>query len=405
LAAGLTTAAIALLILVPAAGISSLAVVEGSALLTQLDASTLKERLATLRRNLDLEVPQAEEIRETESLLNELLSGAAPQPSAVAAFRGRVERLLQRLKEAEATGDGKTRSVQAEAESLRAALQQLTADTPGSLQFEGTLQGAVRDFRDLKMVLFGGPYKAWLVDLANPSDRQIRDWSGQVFSRVRTWLLSVGGATTAFAGNLFLGIFIMLVGTYFFLADGPEMIQALMRLSPLDNRYEQELLEEFGRISRAVVLATVLAALAQGLLAGIGYWLVGLDYALLLTLLSIVAALIPFFGASIIWFPAAAWLLLYEGRPWAAGFLVVYGVGVVSMVDNLIKPAVLHGRSHLHPLLAFLSVLGGLQALGPIGILVGPMVVAFLQTLLNILHRELAAMDSAGVSPAKPSGT
>jgi len=67
---------------------------------------------------------------------------------------------------------------------------------------------------------------------------------------------------------------------------------------------------------------------------------------------------------------------------------------VVSSIDNLIKPLVLHGKSRLHPLLALLSVLGGVNALGPIGILVGPMTVAFLQTLLNILHRELSQFDS-----------
>ena len=63
------------------------------------------------------------------------------------------------------------------------------------------------------------------------------------------------------------------------------------------------------------------------------------------------------------------------------------------MADNLIKPYVLHGQSKLHPLLALLSVLGGVQALGPIGILVGPMVVSFLQALLNILHQELRNLD------------
>ena len=65
------------------------------------------------------------------------------------------------------------------------------------------------------------------------------------------------------------------------------------------------------------------------------------------------------------------------------------------MVDNLVKPLVLHGRSNLHPLLALLSVLGGVQALGPIGIFVGPMVVAFLQTLLNMVHAELNSMAKA----------
>jgi predicted PurR-regulated permease PerM len=84
---------------------------------------------------------------------------------------------------------------------------------------------------------------------------------------------------------------------------------------------------------------------------------------------------------------------VYEERTWPAILLAVYGAAIVSTADNFIKPWVLQGRSKLHPLLALLSVLGGVQTLGPIGILVGPMIVVFLQTLLNILHRELTALD------------
>jgi predicted PurR-regulated permease PerM len=103
-------------------------------------------------------------------------------------------------------------------------------------------------------------------------------------------------------------------------------------------------------------------------------------------------ALVPFVGAAVVWVPCAAWLYFYEGRTGAAIFLAAWGLLVVSMADNLIKPWVLKGQSNLHPLLAFLSVLGGASALGPIGILIGPLVVAFLQALLNILQHELAVM-------------
>jgi predicted PurR-regulated permease PerM len=73
--------------------------------------------------------------------------------------------------------------------------------------------------------------------------------------------------------------------------------------------------------------------------------------------------------------------------------LALYGACVVSVADNIIKPIILHGQSNLHPLLALLSVLGGVRALGPIGIFVGPMAVAFLQALLNILNVELKNLE------------
>jgi predicted PurR-regulated permease PerM len=200
--------------------------------------------------------------------------------------------------------------------------------------------------------------------------------------------------TTQFLGSLLIGLFIMLLALYFFLLDGPAMVRTLMRLSPLDDAYEQQLVEEFGKVSRAVVLATLLSALAQGLLAGLGYLLTGIQAVFLLTMLSALFALVPFVGATIIWVPCCLFLYFYEGRPGAAIFLAIWCLAVVSMVDNLVKPWVLRGQSNIHPLLALLSVLGGASLLGPIGILVGPMIVAFLQAMLNILHKELAAMDA-----------
>jgi predicted PurR-regulated permease PerM len=176
------------------------------------------------------------------------------------------------------------------------------------------------------------------------------------------------------------------------------MIEGLMYLSPLDDAYERELLEKFAEISRTVVVAMLLSAVVQGALAGIGYYL-ALDVGapiFLLTALTMLLSIVPFVGAAGVWVPTCLWLALTPDSNdpstthWkAALFLALYGALVVSMVDNLIKPWVLHGQSKLHPLLALLSILGGIQVLGPIGILIGPMLVTFLQALLKMVRKEL----------------
>ena len=140
-----------------------------------------------------------------------------------------------------------------------------------------------------------------------------------------------------------------------------------------------------------VVVATLLSAVVQGFLAGIGYAVAGLESVFLLTLLTTVLAMVPFVGAASVWIPCALWLFFHDDKG-AAVMMAVYGVLVISMADNVIKPWILHGKSNLHPLLALLSVLGGVQALGPIGILVGPMVVSFLQALLVMFSDELDAL-------------
>ena len=191
-----------------------------------------------------------------------------------------------------------------------------------------------------------------------------------------------------------LGLAIMIFSLYYFFADGPSILKNLMRLSPLEDKYELQLLERFATVSRAVVVATLLSALVQGLLGGIGYWFVLREGSpiFLLTVLTMLLAIVPFLGATAVWAPVAAWVFFLT--PDDAGFwpgigLAVYGFFIVSSVDNVLKPLVLSGQSNLHPLLAMLSVLGGIQFLGPIGILVGPMLVVFMQALLEMLRKEI----------------
>jgi predicted PurR-regulated permease PerM len=212
--------------------------------------------------------------------------------------------------------------------------------------------------------------------------------------------LAVGGLQIL-TGTL-VGLAIMVISTYYFFADGPYMLIALMRMSPLDDAYERELLEKFSDISRSVVVATLLSAVVQGLLAGVGFYFAGLEKIFFLSGITVFLAMIPFVGAAAIWIPVCAWLYFHD-RHTAAFVLAAYCGGVVSMVDNIIKPYVLHGQANLHPLLALLSVIGGVQVLGPIGILVGPMLVAFLQALVNMLNKEIQQMGSELPSALQPA--
>lgn len=252
-------------------------------------------------------------------------------------------------------------------------------------------------------LLGGSKLMATLREFANPSPKQIRDVTTSTIGYLQPKLISITGATAEFLVRLLIGSAIMIVSLYFFLYDGPAMIRSLMKLSPLDDRYEMELLVEFDRISRAIVLAMIFSAIIQGLTAGIGYYMTGVPSLILLTLLSVLCGLIPFVGPSVIWVPVCIYLAVYEERYVAASLLAIWGLVAVASIDNVVKAYVLHGQSQLHPLLALLSVLGGVQALGPIGIVVGPISVVLLQTLLSILQRELTHMDQP-VAVAEGSG-
>lgn len=395
LASALTTSLVLLIVLLPLLGIMFMAVAEGSAAVTRQNPGELRDRLAAARDRFELfRMPHAHELRSTERYFSLLVTSAdqnAPENSSPL-----IDVVLEQLNELRSEYYVTTEKIAPKFDSIRENLERAQATGDEALppnEYRNAVRAAATDFHDLKIELLGGEFRAWIKEMANPTEAEMQATLREVLDNTKGILFSIGGRTTAMIGRLIVGIVIMAVAMYFFLSDGPGMIHTVMRLSPLDDRYETELLTDFANVSRAVVIATLASAAAQGLLSGLGYYLAGFDSVVLLMLLTGMLAMVPFVGAAAVWLPAALWLYFVDERTVAAILLAIYGAAVVSSVDNLIKPLVLHGKSRLHPLLALLSVLGGVNALGPIGILVGPMSVAFLQTLLNILHRELSNFD------------
>ncbi len=226
---------------------------------------------------------------------------------------------------------------------------------------------------------------------------QIQDGIKEILKRLQSWLAPFLLGMTQYVVHTIVGVCILVVSLYYFFADGQSMVGTITELSPLETGYLTELIQEFDNITRAVVLASVAAAIAQGLLTGIALFALDINAVFLLTFITMLFAMIPFVGATGVWLPCSLWLYFHDGRLVAAIGLAIYGMVVVGMVDNLLKPWILHGRSNLHPLLALLSVLGGVEALGPIGIFVGPMLVTFLYALLVMLRKELVRFSEEGI--------
>jgi hypothetical protein len=121
-------------------------------------------------------------------------------------------------------------------------------------------------------------------------------------------------------------------------------------------------------------------------------WLAGFDNLFILFILATVASLIPMAGAWLIWGPCAV-ILVARGQVGAAVLLTVYGVAVVGMIDNVVRTYILKSDTKLHPLLALISVLGGLQVLGLWGVFIGPIVASCLHALIKIFNLELVELS------------
>lgn len=393
LSAVLTTLLILLTLLLPVGLLGTASAVQGLRLVEQNDAQTIGLRISQIRASLGLEMPP---YKDSLRLVNDELDAIVDKTS-----------ISEQNPELRQVGKSTTdslielkKAVQAESgEAFDARFNELIdmakqVGLPNEEVF-GATNLAVdlkSKFSNLRTALLGGSFMAFAREYANPTKEQISSLVNNSMTYLRPRLLSLTGATGTFIAKLIFGGIIMVVSTFFFLYDGPAMIKNIMYLSPLDDKYEKELLLEFDRIARAVVLATVLSAAVQGLTAGIGYYFAGMEYLMLLTMLTTAFAMVPFVGPAIIWIPVCLYLAMND-RAWAAALLAIWGVAVVGTIDNFVKAFVLHGQSQLHPLLALLSVLGGVQAMGAIGIVVGPMVIAMLQTLLSILQRELVAFE------------
>lgn len=408
LAAGLTTASILLIVLLPLLLILLQAAGEVVSLVGEWKEPVIRARLDQLRRVLGLNLPD-ERVLTGLARIEERLHAWRLHPATDESHSASVDKLSRRadqiraVLDAEArTARGKEQAVPRWRESLTAlddSLAALRGVRPSGEAFVPALDEAEHSLDHLKTALLGGPLIYWLRQQANPSAQQIGELAGRAKALAGPLALKAPQVVGGFLSELLLGMGVMIVSLYYFLADGPALIQGILRLSPLDDRHEQQLLTEFSTVSRAVVVATLLSAFVQGLLAMFGYFLAGFESVFLLTMLTMLFALVPFVGAAAVWGSCCLWLLV-DGRLTAAVVLLLYGVLIISMADNVIKPWVLKGQSNLHPLFALLSVLGGVQAMGPIGILVGPMIVAFLQALLTMLRSELASLEGIKKKPA-----
>ncbi|MBM4310292.1 MAG: AI-2E family transporter [Deltaproteobacteria bacterium] len=194
---------------------------------------------------------------------------------------------------------------------------------------------------------------------------------------------------TATAG-FFTGILLVLLFLLMFFAEGDRLQQVLLSLVPLDPAHKQILTKEISGVITGTFAGMIVTALTQGLLIGIGYWIAGIDNAFVWGVVAVGVTLIPVIGALAMYLPPAAALFL-GGSMGMGVFLLVWGLALVSMADNVIKPVVMRGKVNVHPVLLAIAIIGGSLWLGAIGFIIGPVIVAMMLAMLRIYRREFIA--------------
>jgi len=217
-------------------------------------------------------------------------------------------------------------------------------------------------------------------------DSTIKSATSKITGSISNLLFSI----PLFMLDLFIVLFVM----FFLLRDGRILIDKIERIMPLKEKYRKHVFKKLNNMAYAVIYGSIIIAIIQGTLGGIGFLIFGLPSPLLWGIVMIFASLIPYIGSSIIWFPAAM-ILIIDGyiNPETTTIikgilLLLYGIFVVGTIDNILKPKIIGDKAGIHPVLVLLGVVGGLSFLGFVGIIIGPIILAMLVTFIEIYEEE-----------------
>ena len=201
-----------------------------------------------------------------------------------------------------------------------------------------------------------------------------------------TWIIQNFGSFFSGIAQIFFTAFLSLFGLFYFLKDGERLKKWVVETIPLERKYSEEIMLEMASAGSSVIKGTLLVAIIQGIVLGIGLFFFHIPDPTFWGALAIPISIIPVVGTWLIAVPAVVYLFLTGQSVLGAG-LAVWSVIFINLIYNLLTPQFMRHGMKIHPYLILLSVLGGIGLFGPIGFLVGPLVIALLFSLLNIYPR------------------
>ncbi|MFN2239750.1 MAG: AI-2E family transporter [Thermoanaerobaculia bacterium] len=217
---------------------------------------------------------------------------------------------------------------------------------------------------------------------------QLGDLVMNVVRQVPKFVATHGGKVLTGFFNVFLGFIMMLLAAFVFYTYGDRISREVKLLSPLPDVYDEEIMLKFSGVIDATFRGQLLTGLAQGFVAGVGLAIAGVPGAILWGAVAAIASLIPMVGAGSVWVPATIYLGFMASQGsiewWRPIFMLIWGVGVVSLVDNVIRPLVMRRGLNLHPVVLLFAIFGGLQVFGFTGLFLGPLLIALLITVAEI---------------------
>lgn len=198
----------------------------------------------------------------------------------------------------------------------------------------------------------------------------------------------LSSAVPQVVGTFGFGVFTMVVALltmFFMVRDGHRLLRPTLELLPFPMESGQRLITKMGETMRSVFVAIVVVSLVQATIAGLAYWICGVSSPFVFALATFVFCVIPLLGGPVVYVPLSLFLLA-QGKTWQGLLLLGIGVGIVSQVDNFLRPYIIGTQSKMHYMGIFFSLLGGVLTFGPVGLMMGPVLLTVLVGLQEAIR-------------------
>ncbi|MDW3096126.1 MAG: AI-2E family transporter [Gammaproteobacteria bacterium] len=196
-------------------------------------------------------------------------------------------------------------------------------------------------------------------------------------------IFTFGQNTVRFAVMFFLMLYLL----FFFLRDGKKIIDMIIHILPIGDDRERYLLSKFAEVSRATIKGTLVVGAIQGTIGGITFSLLGIESAIFWGVVMTLLSILPAIGSALIWIPAAIYLIT-SGMLIKGIILIIVGVFIIGMIDNILRPILVGRDTKMPDYLILLSTLGGIAMIGISGFVLGPIIAAFFLTIWTMFAQE-----------------
>lgn len=213
------------------------------------------------------------------------------------------------------------------------------------------------------------------------------DLEGSVTGLTNRLMSGIGVAFTATASTIF-GFILIVLSIFYFLKDGGDWKKTLLRFSPMSQRSAHKVLSKLNTAVSGIIKGYLFIAVVQGILMSIGLYIFGVPHVALWGVVAGIASLIPTIGTSIVSVSSVLYLLSMGHTGPAIG-LAIWSAALVGTIDNFLNPIVVGRKIEIHPLIVLFSILGGISLMGPLGILIGPLIISFLYALVSVHKSEV----------------